>query len=109
MVISGQRLQTLALPSQWKKLEIVAGKEVAEIYAQGIVNLLDVLSKVLNEGGHERLRGFTDPSLQGNYPMEFAMFVATMIGTCIKKDPASRPHMHEIGLFVEMRNVSGHP
>ena len=48
------------------------------------------------EGEHLRLSEFMDPSLKGNYPMELAVFVARMIETCIKKDPASRPDMHEI-------------
>ncbi|TKY55786.1 LysM domain receptor kinase 4 [Spatholobus suberectus] len=79
-------------------LEMLTGKEVADIYAQGNnMNLLDALSAVLDEEGqHERLKEFMDPSLQENYPTELAVFVARMIGTCLKKDPASRPDMHEI-------------
>ncbi|KAK7262822.1 hypothetical protein RJT34_30403 [Clitoria ternatea] len=78
-------------------LEILTGKEVADFYAEGNVDLLDFLSVVLSEESeYERLREFMDHSLQGNYPMELAIFVARMISTCIKKDPASRPEMREI-------------
>ena len=79
-------------------LEMLTGKDVADVYAEGnIANLFDVLSAVLDEEGeHLRLSEFMDPSLKGNYPMELAVFVARMIETCIKKDPASRPDMHEI-------------
>ncbi|KAK7386508.1 hypothetical protein VNO78_26786 [Psophocarpus tetragonolobus] len=78
-------------------MEMLTGKDVANIYAGGNVNLLDVLSEVLDEEGEdERLREFIDPSLQGNYPVELALFVARMIATCIHQDPTSRPYMHEI-------------
>ncbi|KAG4952181.1 hypothetical protein JHK85_046048 [Glycine max] len=79
-------------------LEMLNGKDVADVYAEGnIVNLVDVLSAMLDEEGEDlRLSESIDPSLQGNYPMELAVFVSRMIRTCIKKDPANRPDMHEI-------------
>nr|ABN50364.2 LysM-domain containing receptor-like kinase [Sesbania rostrata] len=78
-------------------LEILTGKEVAAILTEENPNLEDVLSAILGEkGGQQRLKEFMDPSLQGNYPLELAMFVVEMIDNCIKKDPTSRPAMHEI-------------
>jgi hypothetical protein len=37
-----------------------------------------------------------DPSLEGNYPIELAMFVIEIIDDCLKKDPIDRPEMEEI-------------
>ncbi|KAK7307572.1 hypothetical protein VNO77_40763 [Canavalia gladiata] len=78
-------------------LEILTGKEIDAILTQDNTDLSGVLSGIVGEEcGLERLKEFMDPSLQGNYTLELAMFVIEMIHKCIKKDPASRPAMHDI-------------
>ncbi|XP_058772762.1 lysM domain receptor-like kinase 4 [Vicia villosa] len=71
-------------------LEIVTGKEVAAILAEGNENLIDFLS------GDEKLKDLIDSSLRGNYPFELAMFVIEIVENCLKKDPGNRPTMDEI-------------
>jgi len=78
-------------------LEIITGKEVGFILSKDNENLLDVLSGILGEeNGDEKLKEIMDPSLQGNYPFELAMFVIEIIENCLRKDPANRPAMDEI-------------
>nr|AFK48260.1 unknown [Medicago truncatula] len=78
-------------------LEIITGKEVGFMISKDNENLLDVLSGILGEkSGDEKLKEFMDPSLQGNYPFELAMFVIEIIQNCLNKDPGNRPAMDEI-------------
>ncbi|KAE9614389.1 hypothetical protein Lal_00028178 [Lupinus albus] len=72
-------------------LEILSGKEVFALYEESDFNLSSVV-----QGEHERLRDLMDSSLQGNYPLELAIFVGGMIDDCMKKDPTTRPSMNEI-------------
>lgn len=83
-------------------LETVTGKEVA-LYEEENMHLSDALNAVLGEDdGQESLRHFMDPSLQGKYPLELALFMVRLIDSCLKKDPTGRPAMDEI-----MRSLSG--
>ncbi|KAK7252879.1 hypothetical protein RIF29_37134 [Crotalaria pallida] len=78
-------------------LELLTGKEVAAILTEDNKNLSQVLCEIVGEkNGKERIKEFMDPTMQGNYPLELAMFVVGIIDNCIEKDPESRPTMHEI-------------
>ncbi|KAB1214615.1 LysM domain receptor-like kinase 4 [Morella rubra] len=78
-------------------MEIMTGKEVAALYEEENKKLSDVLHAVLDEdNGHESLRQFMDPSLQGNYPSELAVLLVRLIDNCLKKDPADRPSTEEM-------------
>ncbi|KAI9089144.1 hypothetical protein K1719_029423 [Acacia pycnantha] len=78
-------------------LEILSGKEVDAIHSEDKGSLSDVLSVILDGGSEEeKLRDFMDPFLIGKFPLEIAVFVVRMIDNCLRKDPASRPAMHEI-------------
>ncbi|XP_059642802.1 lysM domain receptor-like kinase 4 [Cornus florida] len=102
-------------------LEILTGKEVAVLYEGVVVRLPEILTTVLHEeDGKENLSNFMDPSLQGNYPAELAIFIARLVDGCIKKDPSARPGMDEIvqslsrtlttSLNWELSNsISGYP
>ncbi|XP_059642107.1 lysM domain receptor-like kinase 4 [Cornus florida] len=103
-------------------LEILTGKEVAVLYEGGVnEHLSEILTAVLHEeDGKENLSDFMDPSLQGNYPAELAIFVARLVDSCITKDPSGRPSMDEIvqclsrtmttSLNWELSNsISGYP
>jgi serine/threonine protein kinase len=78
-------------------LETMTGKEVAALYEEENMQFSDVLKAVLlEEDRQESLRHLMDPSLQGNYPSELAVFLVRLIDSCLKKDPAGRPAMDEI-------------
>ncbi|XAR73916.1 Non-specific serine/threonine protein kinase [Bertholletia excelsa] len=78
-------------------LEILTGKEVAELYDGVNVHLSEVLAVVFQEeNGKENLRNFMDPSFEGNYPAELAVHVARLIDACLIRDPSGRPGMDEI-------------
>ncbi|XP_057730031.1 lysM domain receptor-like kinase 4 [Arachis stenosperma] len=79
-------------------VEILSGREVAAIYEEyDKKNLEEILSSIVKEeGDHEKLKEFMDPSLKGNYATEHAVFIIGMIEKCIKKDLASRPSMQDI-------------
>lgn len=78
-------------------VEILTGKEVSVLCEGKNTQLPDVLGSVIGEeSGEENLSDFIDPSLQGNYPTELAMFVVRLIHSCIRKDPSHRPDMSEI-------------
>ncbi|KAK7309260.1 hypothetical protein RJT34_05834 [Clitoria ternatea] len=82
-------------------LEMLTGKEVASILTEDNTDLSNVLSGILGEENcYEKLKEFMDPYLLPNYPSELATFVVEMIHSCIKKDPASRPNVHEIVSFL---------
>ncbi|XP_028763997.1 lysM domain receptor-like kinase 4 isoform X2 [Neltuma alba] len=78
-------------------LEILSGKEVAAVHSGDKGSLSDVLSVILDaDCEEEKLRDFMDPRLVGKFPLELAGFVVRMIDNCLRKDPASRPAMHDI-------------
>ncbi|CAJ2646323.1 unnamed protein product [Trifolium pratense] len=78
-------------------LEMITGKEVGFILSKDGENLFDVLSGIVGkESCDEKLKEFMDSSLEGNYPIELAMFVIEIIDDCLKKDPVDRPEMDEI-------------
>ncbi|KAA8547303.1 hypothetical protein F0562_003833 [Nyssa sinensis] len=78
-------------------LEILTGKEVGVLYEGVKMHLSEILIALFHEeDGKENLGDFMDPSLQGNYPAELAIFVVTLVDRCIKKDPSARPGMDEI-------------
>ncbi|KAJ0039885.1 hypothetical protein Pint_28202 [Pistacia integerrima] len=78
-------------------LEILTGKEATALYGEENMHLSDTLNIVLNnEDGQESLGHFIDPSMQGNYPLELAIFVIRLADSCLKKNPAHRPAMDEI-------------
>ncbi|XP_065874251.1 lysM domain receptor-like kinase 4 isoform X2 [Euphorbia lathyris] len=100
-------------------LEIVTGKEVAALYTEENLNLSDMVSNVLSQADiEESTRQFIDPSLEGNYSSELAVYVMRLIDSCLNKNPADRPDMDEIvqslsriltlSLNWESSNVSGY-
>jgi len=76
-------------------LEMLTGKDVAQLYEGVKVYLSEVLAPLLgNENAN--LKGFIDPSLGELYPEHVAMSIVVLIDRCLRKDPASRPSMNEI-------------
>ena len=80
---------------------VLTGKEISAICTEDRKDLSDFLTEIVGEEtGYEKLRGFMDPSLEGNYPLDLAVFVFRLIDNCIKKDPASRSSMHVISVSL---------
>lgn len=78
-------------------LEILTGKEVTLLYDRVNLHLSELLIPVVgDENAKEKLSDFMDPSLEGNYPVELAVFAAKLVDSCIRKDPSDRPGMDEI-------------
>lgn len=78
-------------------LEILTGEEVTVLYDRVNLHLSELLIPVVgDENAKERLSDFMDPSLEGNYPVELAVFAAKLVDSCTRKDPSDRPGMDEI-------------
>ncbi|KAH6791856.1 hypothetical protein C2S52_002333 [Perilla frutescens var. hirtella] len=77
-------------------LEILTGKEVSMLYEEVNMQLSEVLTPVLSEGGQENISNLMDPLLLGNYPPDLVLMLFRMVDNCLKKDPAERPNMDDI-------------
>nr|GMD01016.1 lysM domain receptor-like kinase 4 [Ipomoea batatas] len=78
-------------------LEILTGKDIAELQERENIRLSELLLPVLDEEtGKQHFTSFLDPSLQGRYPADVAVSLVRLIDSCIKKDASSRPNMDEI-------------
>ncbi|KAJ6813562.1 lysM domain receptor-like kinase 4 [Iris pallida] len=87
--------------------EIITGKDAVSLQRRGEDGLstLDGLTAAAGEEedeARERMGGFIDPQLEGEFPLRSALLVARVIGGCLRKDPGSRPSMAEI-----VRSLSG--
>ncbi|CAN1224851.1 LysM domain receptor-like kinase 4 [Linum grandiflorum] len=76
-------------------LEMITGKQVASFHKDGAYGLSNVLSDA-QDGKEDNLRQFLDPSMEGNYPVDLAVFVLRLIDGCLNKNPANRPAMNEL-------------
>lgn len=85
-------------------LEILTGKEVSMLYEEVNMQLSELLTPVLSEGGQENISNLMDPLLVGNYPPDLALVLFRMIDSCLKKDPAARPSMDDI--FQSLSRIS---
>ncbi|KAJ0704158.1 putative protein kinase RLK-Pelle-LysM family [Helianthus annuus] len=84
-------------------LEIVTGKHVSDLYEKVNKNLSELLYDVLQEENtdtNEKLTGFIDQRLQGNYLPELTMSLVKLIDGCLSKDPSARPDMNEISQYL---------
>lgn len=85
-------------------LEILTGKEVSKLYEEVNMQLSELLTPVLSEGGQENISNLMDPLLVGNYPPDLAVVLFRMIDSCLKKDPDARPSMDDI--FQSLSRIS---
>ncbi|KAM0010863.1 putative protein kinase RLK-Pelle-LysM family [Helianthus debilis subsp. tardiflorus] len=84
-------------------LEIVTGKHVSDLYEKVDKNLSEVFDDVLHEENtntNEKLTGFIDQRLQGDYPPQLTMSVVKLIDGCLGKDPSARPDMNEVSQYL---------
>ncbi|KAL5704890.1 lysM domain receptor-like kinase 4 [Ranunculus cassubicifolius] len=77
-------------------LEIFTGKEIG--VAKGAGEYLPQALKTILEGENpkEKIIGFVDPTLYGDYPLDLALVWARLIDSCLKTDPAARPTMDDV-------------
>ncbi|CAA0840886.1 LysM domain receptor-like kinase 4 [Striga hermonthica] len=87
-------------------LEILTGKEVAELYGGVKAQLSEVLGPVLAEDGgrSESLRKLMDPLLGGEYPEDLALVLLRIVESCLERGPADRPDMDDV--FRSLSRVS---
>lgn len=78
-------------------LEILSGREVA-----GGDQLLSVTVNQVLEGENvrEKLRGFMDPNLKDEYPLELAYSMAEIAKRCVASDLNLRPNVSEVFMVL---------
>ncbi|CAL0307522.1 unnamed protein product [Lupinus luteus] len=75
-------------------LELLSGKEAV---ISGEQLLSASISQVLEgDNVREKLRGFIDPKLKGEYPLDLAYSLAVMAKKCVGRDLNSRPNISEV-------------
>ncbi|CAI0429354.1 unnamed protein product [Linum tenue] len=90
-------------------LEMITGKEVASLYKEGIDGLSGVVNEVLlSQDGRDNITGFLDPSMEGNFPLEFAGFVVRLVEGCLKKNSRERPAMSELAQSLSRILTASH-
>ncbi|GAV62574.1 Pkinase domain-containing protein, partial [Cephalotus follicularis] len=79
-------------------LELLSGREAAAIDKKAGEQLLSAAVIRVLEGDNvrEKLRGFIDPSLKNEYPLDLAFSMAQQAKLCVADDPNARPAMSEI-------------
>ncbi|KAK9164067.1 hypothetical protein Syun_004969 [Stephania yunnanensis] len=78
-------------------LELVTGKEAIDTSGERDVSISMSLTTILqDENPKEALKDFIDSSLEGNYPIDLALFLARLIENSLRKNPAERPGMDDI-------------
>ncbi|KAF6149666.1 hypothetical protein GIB67_017399 [Kingdonia uniflora] len=78
-------------------MEMITGKEASVEHGAKDVVSSEKLTAILSEiDPKENLADLMDPSLQGNYPLDLALFMAKLIESCLRRDPAGRPVMNDI-------------
>ncbi|GAV65798.1 LOW QUALITY PROTEIN: Pkinase domain-containing protein/Pkinase_Tyr domain-containing protein, partial [Cephalotus follicularis] len=79
-------------------LELLSGREAAAIDKKAGEQLLSAAVIRVLEGDNvrEKLRGFIDPSLKNEYPLDLAFSMAQQAKLCVVDDPNARPAMSEI-------------
>ncbi|KAL6012406.1 lysM domain receptor-like kinase 4 [Asimina triloba] len=76
-------------------LELISGKEAVFSWGEGHRLLSEAFLSLVQEG-EEKVRGFMDPCLDGNFPMEMAMAVVQLIEGCLTEDAVSRLTMEKV-------------
>ncbi|XP_031286585.1 protein LYK5-like [Pistacia vera] len=86
-------------------LELLSGREaVTEDRNSGEELLYASISRVLEgENMREKLRGFIDPCLRNEYPLELAFSIAQLAKHCVAQDLNARPSMDEV--FTSLSKV----
>ncbi|KAK9165620.1 hypothetical protein Scep_000811 [Stephania cephalantha] len=78
-------------------LELITGKEAIDTSGERDVSISMSLTTIFqDENPKEALKDFIDSSLEGNYPIDLALFLARLIENSLRKNPAERPGMDDI-------------
>ncbi|CAO2830324.1 unnamed protein product [Amaranthus hypochondriacus] len=78
-------------------LEMLTGKDVAQLFEGAKVHLSEILAPVLSEeDGISNVKEFMDSSLGEEYPADITYSMFVLVDRCLRKDPGSRPSMDEI-------------
>jgi len=81
-------------------LELLSGKPAVLLW-DGDVMLWTTIGAVI-EGSNpmEKLKGFMDPDLKDDYPLEMAFAMARLARTCVHEDLTTRPTISEIQMAL---------
>lgn len=78
-------------------LELLSGREAAGDTKNGEELLSAAIKRVLDgDSVRENLRGFIDPSLKDEYPLDLAFSMAELAKRCVSNDLNARPQMAEV-------------
>lgn len=87
-------------------LEILSGREAAATKAE---LLSDSIRQVLQgDNVRDKLRGFIDPALRLEYPLDLAFSLAQLANTCVATDLNSRPNISQVFLTLSKIQSSSH-
>ncbi|XP_058743207.1 protein LYK5-like [Vicia villosa] len=85
-------------------LELLSGREVVggdKNNGLGDQLLSSTVNQVLEgENDREKLRGFMDPNLRDEYPMDLAYSMAEIAKRCVARDLNSRPNVSEVFMVL---------
>lgn len=83
-------------------LELLSGKEATVGEKGGEESLLSASVKKVFEGENvrEKLRGFVDPSLMNEYPLDLVYSMAQLGNKCVFHDLNGRPSMGEVSMTL---------
>ncbi|KAK9265559.1 hypothetical protein L1049_020883 [Liquidambar formosana] len=86
-------------------LELLSGREAASSDSNKKNGKEELLSASISQvfGGEnvrEKLRGFVDPSMRDEYPLDLAYSMAQLANNCVAYDPNSRPTMSEVSMTL---------
>ncbi|CAN1249706.1 LysM domain receptor-like kinase 4 [Linum perenne] len=73
-------------------LEMITRKEGSN----RLSNVLEEVVSLAEDGKENNLRQFLDTSMEGNYPIDLAVFILRLVHGCLNKNPANRPAMNEL-------------
>ncbi|KAI5433681.1 protein LYK5 [Lathyrus oleraceus] len=86
-------------------LELLSGREVVGGDKNNGLLGDQLLSSTVNEvlegeNDREKLRGFMDPNLRGEYPLDLAYSMAEIAKRCVARDLNSRPNVSEVFMVL---------
>ncbi|ERN17603.1 protein LYK5 [Amborella trichopoda] len=78
-------------------LELITGRESIVQHQEGEVLLSEVIIQLIeHDNAKEELKGWMDPVMDGNYPLDMAFDMAQLIADCLRQDPERRPSMNGV-------------
>ncbi|KAL4180462.1 hypothetical protein AMTRI_Chr13g92180 [Amborella trichopoda] len=78
-------------------LELITGRESIVQHQEGEVLLSEVIIQLIeHDNAKEELKGWMEPVMDGNYPLDLAFAMVQLIGACLRQEPERRPSMNGV-------------